>query len=524
MALSVLLASSTVVAADSDHVSQTGVGVQESDVKVCSVLGPAVASCHARLRTDAKVRGKQPQRARTQHTATPDLIGNSGAYDPSYLQSAYNLTSAATNSGRGHTVAVVDAYDSPSAEQDLATYRSLFGLSPCSTASGCFRKVNQTGAAGPYPPAHPGWAQESSLDIDMVSAICPNCRILLVEANSARFDDLGQAVNTAASMGADVISNSYGASEFSSEESSYGAFYNHPGIPVVVSSGDSGYGVQFPAASPYVTAVGGTTLNQVSNTGFRNATETAWSGGGSGCSVYENKPEWQTDSGCSRRSEADVSAVADPQTGVWVYDSFAYNAQSGWLVFGGTSVSAPIVAAIYALTVDPRTATYGSTPYANLKASQDPTNRPLFDIVSGRNGSCGGSYLCTSVAGYDGPTGLGTANGVGAFSASAVSAAPSFSISASPPARTAVRADANAVYSVSLNALNGYASSVQLSVTGLPARTTALFSPNPLIPDETSTLSVHANRSASRGTYQLTITASGSDGTNHATAVSLTIA
>lgn len=369
----------------------------ESDVRVCSLpAAPTQARCGARRRTDVTGVPAKPGTAQ-QPGASPAVLGNGGAYDPAYLQSAYNLATAASTLGGGTTVAIVDAYDAPNAESDLAFYRNFFGLPPCTTANGCFKKVNQNGVQGSYPPPNSGWAQEISLDVDMVSAICPKCSILLVEATSATFANLGTAVNTAASLGAKAISNSYGASEFSLE-TSYDSYYNHPGIAITVSSGDSGYGAEYPASSQYVTAVGGTTLNQATNTGSRNATETVWSGGGSGCSAYEPKPAWQKDPGCSKRTVADVAAVADPATGVWVYDG-------GWYVFGGTSVSSPIVGAVYALAGG--TATYGSNPYQNPAA--------LFDITSGSNGSCGGSYLCTAGVGYDGPTGLGTPNGYAAF-------------------------------------------------------------------------------------------------------------
>jgi subtilase family serine protease len=295
----------------------------------------------------------------------------------------------------------VDAYDDPTAEADLARYRGQFGLPACTTAGGCFRKVNQTGGAAP-PAVDRGWAQEISLDLDMASATCPGCRILLVEASSSSFANLAQAVDTAAALGANAISNSYGGSEFSAEASStYNGHFNHPGIAITVSSGDAGYGVEFPAASQYVTAVGGTSLTR--GGGTRGWSETAWSGAGSGCSAYIAKPSWQRDSGCARRTVADVSAVADPQTGVAVYDSTRYQGASGWMVFGGTSASAPIVAGAYAQGG-------GSAPsksYANPAA--------LWDVTSGSNGACSVTYLCTAGPGYDGPTGLGTPNGTGAF-------------------------------------------------------------------------------------------------------------
>lgn len=330
-----------------------------------------------------------------------------GGYTPCDLISAYALPSS--TAGAGQTVAIVDAYDDPNAESDLNTYRAAWGLSACTTANGCFRKVNQSGGTS-YPTANGGWAQEISLDLDMVSAICPNCKIILVEASSATLTNLGTAVNEAAKLGANAISNSYGGSESSSDPSYDTSYYQHPGIAITASSGDSGYGAQYPAASQYVTAVGGTSLSTSGNA--RGWTETAWSGAGSGCSAYDAQPSWQGSvsnitSVCSKRAEADVSAVADPNTGVDVYDSYSYQGLSGWLVFGGTSVSSPIIASVYALAGNAGSVTYGSYPYSHKSA--------LNDVTSGSNGSCGGTDLCNAVAGWDGPTGLGTPNGTGGF-------------------------------------------------------------------------------------------------------------
>jgi hypothetical protein len=376
-----------------------------TDAAVCDApTAPGVAQCHARVRTDAKVRGQAPHR-QAPGQASPALVGNNGAYDPSYLQSAYNLATASSTSGRGKTVAIVDAYDAPTVEADLAVYRSNWGLPPCTTANGCFRKLNQSGNAGPYPAVDAGWAQEISLDVDMVSAICPLCNIVLVEANSNSLTDLGTSVNTAMRFSPVAINNSYGSVEYSSELSDEANFYNHDGVAVVASTGDTGFGVQFPAASRYVTAVGGTTLTQLTNNGTRSATELAWDGGGSGCSTLVAKPAWQTDPGCPRRTVADVAAVADPNTGVWVYDTTPRGGQSGWIVLGGTSVAAPIIASTYALAGS--TATHAAqSVYANRGA--------LFDVIAGANGLCA-TYLCTALPGYDGPTGLGTPNGTTAF-------------------------------------------------------------------------------------------------------------
>jgi subtilase family serine protease len=318
-------------------------------------------------------------------------------------------------------VAIVDAYNDPKAASDLATYRSNFSITPaatCSVSSGkvtspggpCFLQVSQTGSSSSLPRNNASWSQEISLDLDMVSAICPNCNILLVEASSTSMTSLGSAVNEAAKLGATEISNSYGGGDSSSDASYDSSYYNHPGVAITASSGDSGYGVEYPAASQYVTAVGGTTLNTASNT--RGWTETAWSDAGSGCSGYDAQPSWQSANPiipgvCSKRAVADVSAVADPNTGVSVYDSYSYDGMSGWLVFGGTSVASPITASVYALAGNAASVTYGSFPYSHTSS--------LFDVTSGSNGSCGGTALCTAGAGWDGPTGLGTPDGTGAF-------------------------------------------------------------------------------------------------------------
>jgi subtilase family serine protease len=363
----------------------TGAEMRALHARVCPSAEPGTARCHSWVRVDA--------------AGNPMATSGPSGYGPSDLRGAYALTSSGSAT---QTIAIVDAFDDPNAESDLAVYRSTYGLPACTTANGCFRKVSQTGTTS-YPRGDGGWGQEISLDLDMASAICPNCHILLVEAKTNSFANLSAAVDEAAKLGATVISNSYGGSEYSSEVSDQ-SHYNHPGIAITVSSGDNGYGVEFPAASQYVTAVGGTSLKRASNT--RGWTETVWSGAGSGCSAYIGKPSWQTDGGCARRTVADVSAVADPNTGVAVYDTYRQTGGGGWLVFGGTSVAAPIVASVFAL---------GGSSSANAPSYPYSHTSSLFDVTSGSNGSCGGSYLCTGTTGYDGPTGLGTPNGTGAF-------------------------------------------------------------------------------------------------------------
>jgi subtilase family serine protease len=355
---------------------------------VCARGNPnGTTRCFAHVVTDA--RGNELN-GQASPNATPS------GYGPTDLRSAYAITTNGTT-----TVAIVDAYGYANAESDLAVYRSQYGLPACTTANGCFKKVNQSGQQNNYPRENTGWAQESALDLDMASAMCPGCKLVLVEATSNSFANLAAAVNTAAGLpGVTVISNSYGGGE--SGSAAYEPSYNHPGKAITASTGDSGYGVAFPATSPHVIAVGGTHLVRAGNA--RGWTETAWSGGGSGCSTVYAKPGFQTDPLCTKRMEADVSAVADPATGVAVYGPTSRN-RSAWLVFGGTSVSAPLIGGVYGVT--------GHTPngadsiYAHIGS--------LNDVTAGTNGSCGGTYFCTAQPGYDGPTGNGTPNGTGAF-------------------------------------------------------------------------------------------------------------
>jgi subtilase family serine protease len=378
---------------------------------VNQVLGAVRTSVGGNLRCFAKAiassRGLGPQ-----VMAGPTGLG------PKQIQSAYKLSGLSSG---GRTVAIVDAYNDPNAESDLATFRKAYGLAPCTTANGCFKKLGQNGAASPLPAGDYGWAEEISLDLDAVSSACPDCHIVLVEANSANTSDLDKAVDSAAKQsGVVAISNSYGGGESSSQLTD-DAHFNHPGIAVTASSGDSGYGVSWPASSQYVTGVGGTTLNTASSA--RGWNETAWSGAGSGCSTVEPKPSWQHDAGCAKRTVADVSADADPNSGLGVYDTYNSCGSSsfcdfliglgvvqgldGWAQVGGTSLSSPLIASVYTLAGNTSAVTYGSYPYSHTSS--------LFDVTSGSNGSCGGSYLCTAGPGYDGPTGLGTPNGSGAF-------------------------------------------------------------------------------------------------------------
>jgi hypothetical protein len=371
--------------------------------------GPPAAghmSCLDLIRTDVGGGNPAGYHGVYKNGLTPDSVspaltfGSPSGYGAPDLQAAYNIKSAVATGGKGMTVAIVDAMDDPNAEKDLGVYRAQYGLPACTTANGCFKKVSQTGTTT-YPVPDPGWSTEISLDLDMVSAACPNCKILLVEATTSLNTDLEAAVNEAAKLGANVISNSYGGSESQAADPAY----NHPGIVITASTGDSGYsgGVEAPSSFATVVAVGGTSLTKGGS--GRGWSETAWSGADSGCSAYVAKPSWQTDA-CPNRNVADVSSVADPNTGVAVYDSVPYEGGIGWQVVGGTSASSPFVGALFALAGNAASQNAASGLYANRSS--------LYDVVGGSNGTCGG-YECNALAGYDGPTGLGSPNGLGAF-------------------------------------------------------------------------------------------------------------
>jgi len=346
---------------------------------------PGTARCHSHVVTDKN--------------GSPNASGSPSGYGPVQFRTGYSLTATGSSTT---TIGIVDAYDDPNIESDLGVYSTQFSLPSCTTTNGCFKKVNQTGGSS-YPQKNAGWALEISLDVEIAHAICPSCKILLVEATSNSFANLLAAEDYAAAH-ATIVSNSWGGGE-SSGETSNDSHFNHIGLPITFSSGDGGYGVEYPAASQYVTAVGGTTLNLNSNNTYKS--ETVWSGAGSGCSAYETKPTWQKDSGCVRRTVADVAADADPNTGAAVYDTVRYLGRLGGFQVGGTSLASPLIAAVYALAGNATNTADGSYPYSHTSS--------LHDVTSGSNGSCGGSYLCTGVVNYDGPTGNGTPNGTGGF-------------------------------------------------------------------------------------------------------------
>jgi hypothetical protein len=355
----------------------------------------------------------------TAQTVSPGAIPSGEGYGPSQFQSAYNLTAASASDGSGTTVAVVDAYNDPTAASDLATYRSAAGL-PALT-SGQFTQYNQEGETSPLPataPADDDWTLEESLDVDMVSAICPLCKIDLVEANNDSGTGLYVAEETAATtLGAKYISNSWGGSESSSDLTYDSEYFGVSGVVYTASAGDSAYsgGVIYPATSPHVVGVGGTTLNTSSNS--RGWTESVWEtssteGTGSGCSSNEPQPAWQASLSvitavCSHRVDNDVAADADPNTGAAVYDTT--NGNGGWNEVGGTSESSPMIAAVFALAGN------NGNGGDNAADSIYTHTGNLYDVTTGSNGSCGSSILCTAKTGYDGPTGWGTPDGLTAF-------------------------------------------------------------------------------------------------------------
>jgi Carboxypeptidase regulatory-like domain len=448
---------------------------------------PGVAECLTLIRTNVPAR---------KGLLRPDVTAQAApaGYGPSDLQSAYDLPSA--TAGDGATVAIVDAYNNPDAAADLATYRAQYDLPACTVASGCFRVVNEEGQPSPLPAdaGSTGWDVEESLDVDMVSAVCPACKIILVEADSSDTTDLGPAVDAAVALGAQYVSNSYATDGEDPTETGLDQDYDHPGVVITAAAGDSGYGVNYPAASPYVTSVGGTTLVQDS-AAARGWAETAWGNGasgadgdgtGSGCSAYEPQPFWQTGivSGCANRATADISAVADPSTGVAIYDSYS---EGGWMEVGGTSVATPVIASAYALAGTPASGSYPAS-YLYAHYSADPS---LFnDVTSGSDGPCDPAVLCTAGPGWDGPTGLGTPHGVTGLAYTAVGSVTGTVTDASTGDPIAGATVSTAGLSVTAGSDGKY------TLSGLPAGTVSLTFSAYGYQSSTQTVTVTASQTA----------------------------
>jgi subtilase family serine protease len=389
----------------------------------CAAAAPGMMRCFARIET-----GRQMQPALS---LSPFVLPS--GYGPAQFHGAYHLpkvtplAAGSKTARKKQTIAIVDAFSSPTAFADLTTFDTTFGLPAfprCSATvtTACFSAMNQTGGATlPASGVPSGWDVEISLDVQAAHEICQNCKILLVEASSSSIADLGTAVNTAVAKGADVVSNSYGSYTTGSAGSgSSAAYYNHPGHAIVVSAGDSGFGPAFPADLNTVVAVGGTNLQLGPANTYGG--ESVWNNGpgqdatGSGCDNASPARSWQTalsswaSTGCGTfRAMNDVSADADPDTGAAVYDA-AY----GWMQLGGTSLAAPLIAGVYGLAANASSKSYSaSIPYAHVAS--------LHDVKSGNDSpgnaslACSASVQCNAATGYDLPTGLGTPNGIGGF-------------------------------------------------------------------------------------------------------------
>ena len=348
--------------------------------KVCGRVKAGQVRCLASVLTDSG--GLEPY-----------SVGSPQGYGPADWRATYGGGQSVTK------IAIVTAYDDPLLFNDLTTYARTFGLPPPHICTGsvqlsCLKKLNQHGE-DTLPPSNSSWSVETSLDTETIYGLCPGCRISIIEASSPSITSLTAAVDAAVATGATVVSNSYGGPEFAAE-TTMDDHYNKPGITMVVSSGDSGYTTNYPAASAAVLAVGGTSLQL---TRGRVAHETAWAGSGSGCGLYEPKPTWQSDNRCSHRAIADIAADADPATGAAIYDSYGREGR-GWLTLGGTSLAAPLISGLLA------NSGRSGNPLARLY--QQPSL--VRDITEGVNGNCR-SYLCHGQPGYDGPTGLGVPRG-----------------------------------------------------------------------------------------------------------------
>jgi len=326
----------------------------------------------------------------TTTSAFPDSVNG---LTPSDLASIYGYTPPASQAPTSAVVGIVVAYDNASVESDLATYRSYYKLPPCTTANGCFKKIGASGTtAATFRTRTPdsvsanptttisGWAAEADADVETVSAVCANCKIVLSEAATSNLSDLANAVSAAVSAGATIVNASFGAPESSSQTSLESAFEPAP-VKLVAATGDNGPAELFPAAATNVVAVSGTTLS-VSGT---TVTENLWSNSGGGCSAVFTRPAWQP-GWCANRSIADVAAVADPNTGIAFYDS----ALNGWNIVGGTSISAPIITGMFAQSGDTQAGTGASRLYTHP-----------------------GSYVQVGGAGY--VDGLGAPTGLAAF-------------------------------------------------------------------------------------------------------------
>jgi hypothetical protein len=453
---------------------------------LCSGLTVTAATAASAAGTGAHTAAAKAGLAANRDAAGAQAASTPTGYSPTDLRSAYNLTSAAASGGKGATIAIIGAYDDPNAASDLAEYRTQYSLPACTTANGCFSKLNENGQASPLPPTAVAaykdgrWAEAESIDMDMVSAICPNCHILLVETNSEDANevpsDMGTAVNSAVTLGARYVVVGWTTHYAYQPGSSSNQDFAHPGVAITAPAGNTGFqqgtaasnsSYAYPAALPYVTAVGGTTLSAASNS--RGWSETAWgpptntneyTGTGSGCAGYIGKPSWQSDPGCVGRAYNDVAAVA---AGVSYYDTT--DGYAGWNSGGGTTTSAAIVGAVYALAGTPQANTFPATyPYLHTA--------DLYPVTSGNDGIDGScspqpAYLCTAGPGYNGPAGWGTPDGTAAFTNGGADEVSILSPGILYTTKTALPFTENAT-NLPIQALDSAGNALTYSATGLP--------------------------------------------------------
>ncbi|HEY5516610.1 MAG TPA: hypothetical protein VIK12_10440 [Pengzhenrongella sp.] len=487
------------------------------DAHVCGQAGAGQARCTSVARA-FYLDGVEFDARTASDLATAAAAAQATWYNGTRIRIAYGITAQGDPS---RVVAIVDAYDDPNAFDNLTRFRSDSGLpaiQSCTLATltsltssarnPCFTKTNQTGGTS-LPSADAGWSNEIDLDLQAASAVCPMCSILLLEATSAWIADLGTAVTTASNTAhVYAISNSYGSGDY---PGSYAPAYDtaaKKGIAVTASAGDGGYGLLFPASATNVIGVGGTTLS-VDATGVRTS-ETVWSGTGSGCSVYNAAPAWQSIPGnpcAGKKAVADLSADADPNSGLAIYTT--YSEVTGYWVFGGTSLSSPLVAALYAMQGG-----YNASTPAGQYAWAAGT--PYYDVTSGSNGTCSPSVLCTARVGWDGPTGRGS------IAVAASSPPNDFSISASPSSLSVTQGSSD-TSTISTALVSGSAESITLSASGLPSGVTVTFNPTSVSAGGSSTLTLTASGTATLGgPVAVTVTGTAPSAT-HTTSVALTV-
>jgi len=487
------------------------------DAHVCGQAGAGQARCTSVARA-FYLDGVEFDARTASDLATAAAAAQATWYNGTSIRTAYGITAQGDPS---RVVAIVDAYDDPNAFADLTRFRSDSGLPAIqgctlatltsltsSASSPCFTKTNQTGGTS-LPSANAGWSNEIDLDLQAASAVCPMCSILLLEATSASLGNLGTAVTTASNTAHVLsISNSYGSGDY---PGSYAPAYDNAakkGIAVTASAGDGGYGILFPASATNVIGVGGTTLS-VGATGVRTA-ETAWAGTGSGCSVYNAAPAWQSIPGnpcAGKKAVADLSADADPNSGLAIYTT--YSGVTGYWIFGGTSLSSPLIATLYAMQGG-----YNASTLAGQYAWAAGT--PYYDVTSGSNGTCSPSVLCTAGAGWDGPTGRGS------IAVAASSPPNDFTISAGPSSLSVAQGSAG-TSTISTAIVSGSAENITLSASGLPSGVTATFNPTSVTTGGSSTLTLTASGTATLG-GPVAVTVSGTaPSATHSLTVSLTV-